>query len=552
MTTPIPPDSSATRFVLSAQISPSPPDETPGLELSRDMSDADMEQFRADAALIRSVATMTPYARAFTAYRQLTALLDELVLEAQRPTKRGVNQLRRALAAVSHAFGELPTGLSDALVRRLGQESEADRRLDEAITEFVNAPAVRQVFALHDVAADQLVVVDVGGQRELVLPSDEPVGILATVEDGIALAGQLLSRWLLMQRDIIDAASQRIAAMDGEMFRGASVVVEMQTAPSERGEARIVGLTPVPLGEMYTAQDALTRAERTLEDSDREPALRGARAMTAEQIAAIAVVDASTDEVDEPPGPDERDRAIEFEALVAHLHLGVVRLERAWSRTLVEDDIRAMVAEWESLLHALVGQAEHDDRHLAETERHFELPPSPEAILELETRPGTDVANRQARLAHTMVISDLAALVPALRTPTVSLTNQVGQRMSWFSSGAFTMARDQLRLITDLAGMARPGPEALRPLELAERADLRADPEATLVHLARALKVLDPAQLPAAGSEENALADRVTELAARIGAGDRLDHGAITLIAHAARDVIREIVVTALAQEVSP
>jgi hypothetical protein len=554
MTTPAAPDAYETRFCLSAQIPPSPPDETPSLESVRDLSDPEMEQFRADAALIGSVATMAPYARAVTAYRQLAELVDELVLGAGgRPTKRGVELLRRGLAAVSHAFGELPGALADALAGRLGADSDAAHRLDEAITEFARAPAVQLTSALHDIRAEQLVVVDVGEQRELALPADEPVGILATVEASIELAGRLLSRWLLEQRDTIDAASRRMSALDGEAFRGASAVVEIRTARGEDGVVRTVGMTPtpLPLGETYALQHALARAERVLDDPDREPALRGVRAMTAEQIGAIAAVEAPAETVDEPP-TDEHDRPIDVAALVAHLHLGVVRLERAWSRALAEDDVRALAAEWESLLHALAGETQHADRDLPDAERRFEFAPSAGAILALETDPGSAAADRQARLAQVMAISDLAALLPALREPTATLTDQAGRRFSWFSSGAFAMARDRLGLITELAGMAGDRPEPARSLDLAERAELRADPGATVVHLARALKALDPAQLAALGSERRALADRVTQLAARIGAGDRCDYGATTLIAQAARHAVREIVTTALAEEVNP
>jgi hypothetical protein len=553
MTTPVAPHAPETSFCLSAQIPPSPPDETPGLERVRDLSDAEIEQFRADAALIRSVATMAPYARAVTAYRQLAELVDELVLGAEgRPTKRGVEQLRRGLAAVSHAFDELPRALTDALVRRFGEDSAAGHRLADAITAFLDAPAVQQTSALHEIPAVQLVAVDLGDQRELALPTDEPAGVLGMIEASIELAGRLLSRWLLEQREIIDAASRRISALDGEVFRGASAVVELRTARGTDGVIRTVGMipTPLPLGEMYALQHALARAERTLEDPDREPALRGVRAMTAEQIGAITAVEAPAETVvDESQAPDEHARPIDLAALVAHLQLGVVRLERAWARALAQDDVKAMAAEWESLLHALVGETEHADRDLPDAERRFELPPSAEAILALATEPGSAAADRQARLAQAMAISDLVALLPALREPTATLTDQAGRRVAWFSSGAFTMARDRLGLITDLAGIAGDQPEAVRSLKLAERAELRADPEAAVVHLARALKALDPARLPPLGSNERVLADRVTQLAARIGAGEPLDHAATILISHAARDAVREIVTTALAHE---
>ena len=180
MTTTVASDAGETWFSLSAQIPPSLPDETPSLESVRHLSDVEMEQFRADVALVRSVSRLAPYSRAFTAYRQVADLVDELVVDAQgRPTARGVKQLRRGLATVSHAFAELPKALADALAARLG-ECDAGRCLDEAIAEFVRAPVVQLSLALYDLSADQLAVVDVGDQRELVLPSDEPVGILAT------------------------------------------------------------------------------------------------------------------------------------------------------------------------------------------------------------------------------------------------------------------------------------------------------------------------------------------------------------------------------------
>lgn len=553
MTTTVASDAGETWFSLSAQIPPSPPDETPSLESVRHLSDAEMEQFRADVALVCSVSTLAPYSRAFTAYRQVADLVDELVVDAQgRPTARGVKQLRRGLAAVSHAFAELPKALADALAARLG-ECDAGRRLDEAIAEFVRVPVVQLSSALHDLSADQLAVVDVGDQRELVLPLDEPVGILATVEAAIELAGHLLSRWLLEQRDIIDDASRRISALDGEVFRGASAVVELRTAPREDGAVDVLSMTPtpLPLGEMYTVQHALASAERVLEDPDREPALRGVRAMTAEQIGAIAAVADPGETVEDRQAPDEHDRPTDFAALVAHLHLGVLRLERAWSRALAEDDVKAMAAEWGSLLHALAAESQHVDDELPEPERRLELPPTADTILALETEPGSAVAERQARLAQVMAISDLVVLLPALREPTATVTDQAGRRVSWFSSGAFAMARDRLGLIAELGGIAAARQEAERSLHLSERAELRADPEATIVHLARALKALDPARLAALGPDERALVDRVTQLAARIGAGDALDYAATTLIAQGSRDAIRAFVTTTLGEEMT-
>lgn len=552
MTTPGALHTPERRFYLSAQIPPSPPDETASIERVRYLSDAETEQFRKDVELIRSVVKMAPYARAFTAYRQLTTLVNELALGTDsRPTTRGVEQLRRGLSGVSRAFAELPPGLVAALDRRLGADSDAAHRLNEAISAFVTEPEVKQTIALHDTPAEQLVIVDFGDQRELALPTDKPIGILAAVEASIELAGRLLSRWLLEQRDMIDAASRRLSALDGEVFRGASAVVEVRTADGEDGEIRTLGMTPMPLplSEMYALQHALARAERILQAPDREPALRGVRAMTDEQIGAITAVDAPAETAEEPQAPDERDRPIDLAALVRHLHLGVTRLERAWARALAEEDVKATAAEWESLLHAMVGETQHADRDLIDTERRFELPPSTETILALEAEPDSAAADRQRRLAQAMAIGDLVALLPALREPTATLTDQAGRRVSWFSSGAFTMARDQLGLIIELAGMTGDTPEAVRSFRLAERSELRADPEATIVHLARALKALDPERRPPLGADTRALAERVTKLAARIGAGDSLDGGAISLLAHAGRDAVREIVMAALAPE---
>jgi len=45
-----------------------------------------------------------------------------------------------------------------------------------------------------------------------------------------------------------------------------------------------------------------------------------------------------------------------------------------------------------------------------------------------------------------MAISDLVVLLPALREPTATVTDQGGRRVSWFVSGAFAMARDRLGL----------------------------------------------------------------------------------------------------------
>ena len=158
------------RYVLSAQLAATPPDETPGLHHVRDLTEAEAAQFREDLELIRSVASIAPYARAVTAYRQLVELVEGLKPDAKgRPSARGAAQLRQALSAVSHAFRELPDQLADALAKRLGSEAPGAGRLDGAISGFKLEPACRLISALPTVPAHGFVLHGADARRDVLV-----------------------------------------------------------------------------------------------------------------------------------------------------------------------------------------------------------------------------------------------------------------------------------------------------------------------------------------------------------------------------------------------
>ncbi len=89
--------------------------------------------------------------------------------------------------------------------------------------------------------------------------------------------------------------------------------------------------------------------------------------------------------------------------------------------------------------------------------------------------------------------------------------------------------------------MAAP---AVRSLHLAARAELRADPEATLIHVARALDAIDAAELAQLDVNDRAVLAKVRELAPRIAAGESLDIATITLTASSALLLVREALKT--------
>lgn len=542
------------RYVLSAQLAATPPDETPGLHHVRDLTEAEAAQFREDLELIRSVASIAPYARAVTAYRQLVELVEGLKPDAKgRPSARGAAQLRQALSAVSHAFRELPDQLADALAKRLGSEAPGAGRLDGAISGFKLEPACRLISALPTVPAHGFVLHGADARRDVLVDASSwaestemgVVAIVATVEAAVDSAGRLLSQYLLEQRELVDAASKRVAALDGEAFQGASAVIEMRPAPGGE-ELHMAGLTPLPITEIQALQHGLARARRLLEAPEREPAQRGVPGMTDEQARAI-LTDAHSVDLEEPPAasddddhePDAEGRPLDLNAVIAHLQLGAARLEHAWAQAVSEETVQSLAGEWESLLRAMSGEFAHADRDLSDDEREIELPPSMATIACLDPSPDAADADAQARLAQVMALAELAQLIPTLSEPTVGLTDANGNRVAWFSSGAFASLRDHLELLAELTSPRDDTTAVSRSLRLAERATLRADPEAAIMHMARALRSVGDNHLPLPGTDNRAIIDRVLELAPRIAAGERVQSAAVALIAQAAHEIVR-------------
>lgn len=563
-------DEPITTYVsLSAQIPARPPDTSPSIHGVRELTDDEVRQFRADSELLRALVSVAPYARVATAYDELASLVDDLASRrVGRPTARASQRLGRQLGAVASAMQEMTSKLANTLATRLGSASESASRLAAATAELEDEAAYKLTIAMGRCPVDHLVVVRQKDRAEVVVtpnalakwtapdelfPAGQAVGLVATVEAALTLSGPVLLRWMLEHRDLIDDASRRVAKLNGEVFQGSPAVVEIRMRRREGAEPEVLGMTPMPLplGEMYALQASLEQARRALEHPDSKPAHRASKGVTAEQIAAVTGITSAAElDDDQPSGsshpvedqsPDPEARPLNFPALVAHLYLGAEQLERAWSRSLEDSDVQAVMAQWSSTVQALLAEVEHADRELPEAERRFELPPNSEEVAGLVAEPDSQASDRQSRLAQVMLMANLVGLIPALREPTRRMIDAgSGSVATWFSSGAFSALRDCLELLTELTGITERAAPAVRSLHLAERAHLRADPEATLIHLARALAVIDVAELSQLDAHDHAVLAKVRELAPRIAAGESLDIATITLTASSALPLARD------------
>lgn len=554
---------------LSAQIPPRPPDTSPSIHGVRELPDDEVRQFRADSELLRALVSITPYARASTAYDELASLVDDLASHGVgRPTPRARQQLRQQLGSVASAVQEMPSKLADVLATRLDPASEGVSRLADATSELEDEAAYKLTIAMGRCPMDHLVLVRQRDRADVVVtpkalaewtapdelfPAGQVVGLVATVEAALALSGPVLLRWMLEHRDLIDGASRRVAKLNGEVFQGSPAVVEIRMRAREGAEPEVLGMTPMPLPleEMYALQASLEQARRVLEHPNSKPAHRASKGMSAEHIAAVTgITDAAELDHDKPSESppeveeqvaDPEARPLDFPALVAHLYLGAEQLERAWSRALEDSDIQTVMAQWTSTMQALLAEVEHADQGLPEAERRFELPPNSEEIAGLVAEPDSQASDRQSRLAQVILMADLVRLIPALREPTRRMVDHgSGSVATWFSSGAFSTLRDRLELLTEMTGITESAAPAVRSLHLAARAELRADPEATLIHVARALDAIDATELAPLDVKDHAVLAKARELAPRIAAGESLDIATITLTASSALLLVRE------------
>jgi hypothetical protein len=558
---------------LSAQIPATAPDTSPSIYSVRELTHDEVRQFRADSELLGSLVAITPYARASTAYEELASLVADLASHGiGRPTPRASQQLSQQLRAVATAVGEMPSKLAEALATRFDPDTEAVLRLADATARLKDEAAYKLTIAMERCPVDHLLLVRQKDRAEVVVtptalaewtapeklfPAGQAVGLVATVETALALSGPVLLRWMLEHRDLIDDASRRVAKLNGEVFQGSPAVVEIRMRAREGDEPDILGMTPLPLplAEMYALQASLEQARRVLEHPDSEPALRASKGMSAEHIAAVTgIIDAADlDDAkpsESPPGVDEpvadpEARPLDVPSLVAHLYLGAEGLERAWSRALEDSDIQTVLAQWTSTVQALLAEIEHADGGLPAEERRFELPPSSQEIAGLVAEPDSQASDRQSRLAQVMLMADLLRLIPALRAPTRRMVDRgSGSVVNWFSSGAFAALRDHLELLMELTAITeRPSP-AVRSLRLAQRAEVRADPEATLIHVARALDAVDATDLAHLDVDDHAVLARVRELAPRIAAGEPLDLATISLTGSTALLIVHEALKT--------
>jgi len=527
-------ESQAIEWLLAAQTPAIPPDETPGLLMLRPLSAEETRQCQDDAALLKRIARAAPYERAVTAYHQLFETAQETdTTQGSRPSARGAAALSRGLSAVAHALRELP----ETLQRSVEEDLPSDDGLYRLAMQL-DALDARRLIVLRGEDGVELVAApgDTADWAKAAGLDDGPevIGILTTVERALDDAARLVAHWLLAQRGLIDGACRRLAALDGEVFQGASCIIGMTRSEDEDNEQRMTKLLPLPLDDLYASQYAIAQAAQVLDASDREPAVRGPRAMPAETIDAI--VRAQIDEADpEPLGPPHsRDRPMDMASLIAHLRLGAMRLERAWSQALNREDVATLAGEWESLLRALVGEVQYDDEKLTEADRHLDLAPTIGELATLIAEPGR--VDRRLRVAQAMVVADLVVLVPSLTEPTNRLIDDAGRRLEWFSSGAFANVRQLLALVATLLDLSEPA--APSSLHLAALSRLRADPLAEVLHLSRALRAIPAAAMPSEGTDERIVLDQLGDLARRIGNGSEVELAQAFLCALAAREVL--------------
>jgi hypothetical protein len=548
-------------FLLAAQIPAVPPDETPSLEGVRQLSGDEARQLLADIALVRKVVVVTPYQRAVAAYQQLFEAADSAATSlAPRLTARAASAVGRGLSAVAYALRELPDALAQSLAGNLPDDADAVGSFVGTSGDATEDTSYRLATQLYVLRPERLRVARRESGFELVATSDDmmawadaagldrspdALGILSTVEAALGGAARIVSHWLLEQREVIDDSCRRIAAVDGEVFQGPSFVMEMVMSDDAGATAQVKNLHPLRLEDVYAVQFALARAQVTIGGRDREPARRGPSAMSAETIEAIvatgqrgAVVGRTEDEPEEHAKPDARARSLDMPSLIAHLQLGAMRLERAWSRALDGEDVAVLAGEWASLLQALVGELQHGDETLTEEERYLDLPPTLSELAALIVDPAGD--DRRRHVAQAMAVADLVALVPLLTEPTNQLPDGSGRRVEWFSSGAFASLRRQLELVAallEIDGWAL----AASADALATRARVEADPLAEVVHLSRAIHKNHGANVPAEGTDGRVIFDQLDGLARGIAEGDAMELPQVFLCALAARELVADV-----------
>lgn len=544
------------QFHLGAQIPPVPPNETASLLGVRELSAGEASQLEADELLVRSLARTAPYQRAAKAYEQLFEVAKKAQTTADhRPTARAAAGLSDGLSAVAHAFRTLPDALKQTLLTNLPEDTESEQWFTAAVDAMTEQMPYRLAVQLDTLASEQLLVLREDPGVELVATSEtvaswadaaaleevpDALGVLVTVEEALEDTARLVAQWLHAQRETVDAACRRISSLDGEVFQGASCLLEL-TPGDDGASLEITNFHPLPVHDVATVQYAIARSEALLDTTDRAPATRGPRAMTSETLEAIAtprrVGSSAALPAAETSEPSARDRPMDMRAVIDHLQLGALRLEQAWSRALEQRDVATLAGEWASLQQALIGELQYLDDTIPEDERQLDLPPTIDEILALladEDDPG----DRRLRVAQVVAISDLVALIPALHEPTIALSAGTAQRVAWFSSGAFANVREQLALVAALLAERGAEETALAAKRLASRARVRADPLAEVIHLARALSEVPPGQLPAAGTPERAVIEQLHDLARRIATGEPVAAAQATLAALAARTVL--------------
>lgn len=561
---------------LGAQLPIIPPDETPTLLGVRELSGSELTQYHEDAALLRGVAPITPYARAADAVAALAELAEQLANNSDEGPlgRRGQKRLRRALELVARLLADLPDQLEQTLRDRFGADGDAARRLSEEHTGLAaqspyrlasgfDSLPVEHVRLISDDENVELAVTAEGvaewsvGRTEVAPP--RPLGLVATAETALVLSQKMLSQWLIEHKEVVREASLRVARLASEIIEGAPVVTRFRIRQrGEDEEPEVLGMKPdpIPLQELHALQGAILRAERILAAELKQPALRGQPGMYPEQVQAVLEQtdprhrfgdEEHASATDEPPPDGDSDEAeegepgvpaIDLPTVIRHLEFGTMSLEQAWSRALKEPGSDRMIAQWTSMVETLRAEMHAADQRLPEDDRYLELPPTAEEIARLDLAPDDGRAVQQARLAQTMVLVELIRSIPDLARPTVTLLDRERDLYSaWISSGAFAAVRDQLGLIADL--LAEPPQTRLRQVHrsalLAERALARGDPEATLLHAARVFRAEDQ---PTSDSASGDVRKLVKDAAERLAAGEQLDLAAVTLLAHEASALI--------------
>jgi hypothetical protein len=171
-----------------------------------------------------------------------------------------------------------------------------------------------------------------------------------------------------------------------------------------------------------------------------------------------------------------------------------------------------------------------------------ELPVTAESAARVTLDPGSSEAATQARLAQATSLAAIVKMLPALRVPTQRhVDRESGRPLEWFSSGAFAAVNDQLELLAFVSGLWPDTPEWIDSFARAVRAARRADPEAVVLHVARAVHARGPTALEGADPSVAKVLGRTADAARRLAQGDRLDFAAVALLAEAALPAATDI-----------